>query len=264
MCLILFACEAHPKYRLILAANRDEFYDRPTRPAGFWEDAPHVLAGRDLQIGGTWLGVTRQGRMAAVTNYRDPASVRAEAESRGILVSRFLLENTPSEAYLRKVERKKDAFNGFNLLAGDRDGLFWFSNRGKEVRPVPPGVHGLSNRLLDTPWPKVRRGITRFKAAIGGPETEIEERLFSLLTDRHRPPDGELPETGVGLEWERILSPIFIQSPVYGTRSSTVILAKPDGQAVFVEQTFLPGGPSIRKGPTRRFVLEGPDPNRKD
>ncbi|PIP35278.1 MAG: hypothetical protein COX20_12255 [Desulfobacterales bacterium CG23_combo_of_CG06-09_8_20_14_all_52_9] len=256
MCLILLAYEAHPKYRLILAANRDEFYERPTKAADFWEEAPYILAGRDLKLGGTWLGMTRKGRLAAVTNYRDPKSFCINAKSRGMLVSRFLLENASAETYLRRVAKDKDAYNAFNLIAGDSSGLFCFSSRSDGIRPISPGIHGLSNRLLDTPWPKVSRGIRLFGEAIGGGKERMEERLLWVLQDREQPPDADLPDTGAGLEWERILSPIFIQSPTYGTRSSTVVLVERVGQVVFVEQTFYPEGPSVRKGPLCRFVFD--------
>ncbi|MBW1777609.1 MAG: NRDE family protein [Deltaproteobacteria bacterium] len=255
MCLLLFAYNAHPKYKLILAANRDEFYDRPAAPARFWEDAPGILAGRDLRLGGTWLGVTREGRLAAVTNYRDPGTFRNAAKSRGILVAEFLKGKASADAYLQRVEKDRDAYNPFNLIAGDADALFWLSNRAEGVRRISPGIHGLSNRLLDTPWPKVRRGIRLFADALETGETQLEKRLFSLLTDTVTPSDAELPDTGVGLDWERILSSIFIQSPAYGTRSSTVVLMGYGGRIVFAEQTFHASGAFIRKGPFRRFAF---------
>ncbi len=263
MCLILLAYEVHPRYRLIVAANRDEFYDRPTQGATFWEDAPHVLAGRDLKQGGTWLAVTRRGRLGAVTNYRDPAAVRSRVRSRGMLVARFVLGKTPARAYLERVAQEKDAYNPFNLLVGDDTGLYWFSNRCHGIHAVSRGIHALCNHLLDTPWPKVRRGRHLFSEAIAGQGKPLEERLLSLLTDCRRPPDAELPDTGVGKPWERILSPIFIKSPAYGTRSSTVVLMEREGRIVFVEQTFYPGSVPIQHGPLRRFVLEKGDPEVK-
>ena len=151
MCLLLLAIRTHPEYKLILAANRDEYYDRPTAAANFWEEAPHLLAGRDLRTRGTWLGITRKGRIAAITDYRDPASVKANTTSRGRLVSDFLLgEESPAE-YLDKLAKEQDRYNGFNLIIGEKDRLYWYSNRGDGARKLSPGIYGLSNRLLDTP-----------------------------------------------------------------------------------------------------------------
>lgn len=234
MCLILLAWKMDDRFPLVLAANRDEFYDRPSAPAAFWEEQPDLLAGRDLREGGTWLGITRTGRLAALANYRDPASVKAGAPSRGRLVGDYLRGSERPESYLDRIA-PAGSFNGFNLLVGNPDELFCFSNRGGRRR-VEPGLHGLSNRLLDTPWPKVARG----KAALGALLTQqwTPESLLALLADRSRPADESLPDTGVGLEWERILSPSFIVSPVYGTRSSTVLLVDRGGEVTFIERVF--------------------------
>jgi uncharacterized protein with NRDE domain len=237
MCLIVFAYNVHPSYRLILAANRDEFYDRPSSPADFWEDAPHVLAGRDLKEGGTWLGITREGKFAAITNYRDPASWKNNAPSRGKLVSRYISENQNANNYLENISRQTDKYNGFNLIMGEGRDLFVFSNRGGKQK-LKPGIYGLSNHLLNTPWPKVSRGKKLLKAALDKKGNELEEALFDLLADRHIPPDKKLPATGIGLEWERVLSSIFITSPVYGTRSSTILLIGKNNRVKFVEKVF--------------------------
>ena len=235
MCLILLAWKADRDYPLVLAANRDEFYDRPSARAGFWEEDPDLLAGRDLREGGTWLGATRAGRVAALTNYREPASLKTGAPSRGRLAVDYLRGRENPEAYLDGIAPAGD-YNGFNLLVGNPDGLFCFSNRGSRVR-IEPGIHGLSNRLLDTPWPKVERGKEALATLLkqGKP---TPEKMLDLLADRSRPPDQSLPDTGVGLEWERILSPLFIVSPVYGTRSSTVLLVDRSGEVTFAERTF--------------------------
>ena len=249
MCLILLAHQIHPRFRLVFAANRDEFYDRPSEQAHFWEDAPDLLAGRDKREGGTWMGVTRAGRIGALTNHRDPAAYRPDAPSRGALVHRYLRGSRPPEAYLRGVLREKAAYNGFNLLAGDPSGICWASNRDGGPRWLDPGVHGISNRLLDTPWPKVVRGKEMLEELLSSPEGPSVERLMRLLEDRTVPPDRDLPETGMGLEWERILSPIFIRSPTYGTRSSTVLLIDRAGRLTFVERThdpWLEGGREVR------------------
>lgn len=237
MCLILFAWKMDENFPLVLAANRDEFYDRPSAPAAFWEEAPDLLAGRDLREGGTWLGVTTEGRLAALTNYRDPASLKIGAPSRGRLVSDYLRSREIPEAYLRRIAPDADRFNGFNLIVGDPDDLFCYSNRGILER-LGPGIYGLSNRLLDTPWPKVEQGKTALSALLEDKNGLSTERLFALLADRTRPPDARLPDTGVGLEWERVLSPLFIESPVYGTRSSTVLLIDRKGEVNFAERVF--------------------------
>lgn len=237
MCLILFAYNVHPSYRLILAANRDEFYDRPSASADFWSKYPQVLAGLDLKEKGTWLGVTKEGKFAAITNYRDPASWKAQAPSRGKLVSRFLTGLSGAGQYLKKISAQALQYNGFNLLLGDTDELFVYSNRG-EAQRLSAGIYGLSNRLLDTPWPKVKRGKKLLKAALNKKGVELEEELFSLLADRHVPPDSQLPETGVNPEWEKILSPMFIASPVYGTRSSTILLIGKNKRVKLVEKVF--------------------------
>ena len=238
MCLLLIALKTHPAYKLILLANRDEYYDRPTSPAAFWDGAPSVLAGKDLQGGGTWLGVTRRGRIAAVTNYRDPASVREGAPSRGTLVSNFLVGQESTGGYLERVNTEADRFNGFNLIIGDKDQLYWYSNRGDGVQSLELGIYGLSNHLLDTPWPKVVRGKNALTRLLSGQRAPSLEELFHILADRTIPDDASLPHTGVELEWERILSPIFIVSPTYGTRSSTVLLIDMQDRVTFVENTF--------------------------
>jgi uncharacterized protein with NRDE domain len=237
MCLILFAWKMDEDFPLVLAANRDEFYERPSAPADFWDDAPDLLAGRDLRDGGTWLGITRGGRVAALTNYRDPASLKIGAPSRGMLVSDYLRGREKPGAYLGRIASEADRFNGFSLLVGDPDELFCFSNRGA-LEPLQPGIHGLSNRLLDTPWPKVVQGKKVLKALLQRGKEVPSEALFALLADRARPPDDRLPETGVGLEWERVLSPLFIESEVYGTRSSTVLLIDRNGGVTFIERVF--------------------------
>ncbi len=237
MCLIVLALEAHPLYPLVLAANRDEFYERPTAPAGFWEEAPHVLAGRDLKGRGTWMGVTGSGKIAALTNFRDPASRKENPPSRGLMVSRYLLEPEDPAAFLQALSGKARLYDGFNLILGRGSELYWYSNRGEGIRRIPPGIHGLSNHLLDTPWPKVKRAKAGLARILSRQGEVKEEDLFDLLSDRTRPPDSELPATGVPLDWERVLSPVFIESPTYGTRSSTLVLLDRTGSITFVERT---------------------------
>ncbi len=237
MCLILFAYNIHPSYRLILAANRDEFFNRPTQSADVWPDHPDVLGGIDLQEKGTWLGVTRRGKFAAITNYRNPASWKSSAPSRGKLVSDYLISDVTAQSYIEKVSAGSQIYNGFNLLAGDENDMWFYSNRGL-AQKLKPGLYGLSNHQLDTPWPKVQRGKRLLKKALEKKGDNLEEALLSLLSDRHVPSDEQLPDTGVTQEWERILSPMFISSPVYGTRSSTVLLVAKNRRVRFVERVF--------------------------
>jgi len=254
MCLVLIALDSHPKYSVIVAANRDEFYDRPTAPAAFWADAPSVLAGRDLKAGGTWLGIDRQGRLAAVTNYRQGEREPPAGRSRGHLVSDFLTGDTGAREHIERVRSEAGLYNGFNLIAGDAGGLFYYSNRGGGIRSLAPGVYGLSNHLLDTPWPKVAATKSAFGTLLKDEASQLTADLFTLLSDRGRPADGLLPSTGVGREWERLLSSAFIASEDYGTRSSTVVLVGRDGSIVFVERSFGPGGASGREA---RFEMVG-------
>jgi len=239
MCNIFFAYKNHPKYRLIVAANRDEFYERGTAHAGIWGDAPQILAGRDLKNGGTWLGVTKTGRFAAVTNYRDPFTPSGEL-SRGLLVSEFLKSTQSAEVYLKNVALNARNYSGFNLLVSDLNSLFYFSNRGDKIKELDKGVYGLSNHLLNTPWRKVERGKEALKNILIKDEV-TKENLFNFLADQSPAKDSELPDTGIGIEKERILSPIFIVTPIYGTRSSTVLLIDEDGGVEFSERTFRNG-----------------------
>ncbi|HTG80852.1 MAG TPA: NRDE family protein [Geobacteraceae bacterium] len=237
MCLIVFALDCHPRYRLILAANRDEYFNRPTAPAAFWEDAPQVLAGRDLLAGGTWLGATRDGRLAAVTYYREPVEPIRQLPSRGALAADFLAGTLAPDDYLEDLRRKDGRYGGFNLLFGNDHALYYHTNRGNLSGPVAAGVHGLSNGLLDTPWPKVVAAKEQLGTLLED-ETVPPDALFALLADRRPFPDPLLPDTGFGIERERHLSPIFIAGSDYGSRSSTVILIERDGHLTFLERTW--------------------------
>jgi uncharacterized protein with NRDE domain len=244
MCTLLLAIEQHPRYRLILAANRDEFYGRPTAPAGFWDDAEGIYGGRDLARGGSWLAVSTAGRIAALTNYREPHPVRHDAPSRGDLVSAFVKGDVPAEEYLRRLREAHLPYSGYNLVVGDPRQLYCYSNKSDQLRPLGQGLYGLSNHLLDTPWPKVERGKAALARLLASGEVTAEA-LLCILADGTRAPDDQLPETGVGLEKERMLSSIFIKSDEYGygTRSSTALLVDADWQAVFVERNFDGGRP---------------------
>jgi uncharacterized protein with NRDE domain len=237
MCLIFLALNYHPKYKMIVAANRDEFYNRRTAPAEFWKDHPDVLAGRDLEAMGTWLGVTRSGRVAMLTNFRDPQNINPAAPSRGKLVSDFLIDGGNSETYLNEVSRNGKAYNGFNLLTGTIDELWHYSNYGRETQRIPDGLHGLSNHLLDTPWPKVVRGKEKLAAHLSSPEPEVET-LFKLLYDEDVAPDNKLPNTGLPLEHERALSSMFIKTSGYGSRCTTVIMVDRADNVFFSERVY--------------------------
>ena len=239
MCLILIACGAHPDFPLVVAANRDEYYRRPTAQAAYWTDHQHILAGRDLECMGTWLGVTRSGRFAALTNFRDPRERKTDAPSRGHLVSDFLASDLDPPSYLDAIRLGAARYNGFNLLAGDADGVFCYSNRESTVQALSPGVHGLSNHLLDTPWPKLASAKIAFAKALTGLPTQPP--FFDLLADREIVPDAHLPETGVPLDWERILSAVFVSSPAYGTRASTLLTMHREGPVTLTERSFGPG-----------------------
>lgn len=224
MCLILFAYKVHPAYDLIIAANRDEFYQRGTAPAHYWEDDPDILAGRDLEKMGTWMGVTKTGRFAALTNYRDPKEVTEGKRSRGELVADALKYPGNISDYMQNLMNKNDLYPGYNLLAGDENDLYYYSNRGRELQKLKPGIYGVSNHLLNTNWPKVEIGKKGLENIISNEKGDFTEQLFTLLQSADRAPDERLPKTGVTLEWERMLSPLFIKSEHYGTRSSTVVL----------------------------------------
>jgi uncharacterized protein with NRDE domain len=243
MCLILLAHQAHPDYPLVLAANRDEFHERPTAPAVYWEEAPHVLAGRDLVAGGSWMGVTRSGRWAALTNYRDPPTARPGRPSRGALVGDFLRGSEAPEVYLAAVAAEAEQYDGFNLLVGDVASAHYYGNRvpgGAAPRKLEPGVYGLSNHLLDTPWPKVARG-KRLLADLLDAGAPTATALLEILYDTEIAPAHALPDTGVGAAWERALSASFVATPTYGTRASTALIIDGARTATFVERTFLPG-----------------------
>ena len=254
MCLIALAWRAHPRYRLIVAANRDEYFARPSSPAEFWEEPPHILAGRDLEAGGTWLGITVRGRFAALTNYRNPADRRPLAPSRGALVSDFLAGTSRPLQYLKSVNGRAADYNGFSLLVGDADSLYFFSNRGGPAMRVEPGVHALSNNLLDTPWPKITKSKAWLAAHLDAP-LEVTD-AFRLLDDGERAPNGELPSTGVSLELEERLSAIRIRAVGgYGTRCSTVLAFANDGKVEFHERSFREDG-SVSGTVSYRFSLD--------
>jgi uncharacterized protein with NRDE domain len=238
MCLILFAWQTHPHYPLVVAANRDEFHQRPTAAADYWKEAPHLLAGRDLQAGGTWLGITRQGRFAAITNYREPLTEKPSLEqSRGHLIRDFLLDQAEPADYADKLRRQGDKYSGFNVLLGDLSELLYVSNRNEETVVVNTGSHGLSNHLLDTDWPKVHEGRARLDALLEDEHVD-PEALLELLAARNVVSGREPPGFELSLAPELTTRKMFLVSPEYGTRSSTVLLVDRDGDVTFVERQF--------------------------
>ncbi len=239
MCLITFAWKAHPDYTLIVAANRDEWHDRPAAPAAWWNDHPQILAGRDLQAGGTWMGVTRGGRFAAVTNFRDPGDRKSTARSRGELVTAFLLGDETPAAFLTATKKVAFDYNGFNLIVGDGISLAYFGSSDGEIEILAPGVYALSNHTLNEPWPKVKLAISALGAALQA-EMSVDARkvaIYALLSNDAVAPDETLPNTGVGIEWERVLSPALIVAEKYGTRASTILSIANDNVVSFEEHT---------------------------
>jgi len=244
MCLLVLAWQAHPRYRLIVAANRDEFHERPTAPLAKWPAPENILAGRDLRANGTWLGLDRRRHFGVITNFRELQRPRPEAPSRGALIPRYLEGEASAATYLSRLEPEAPRYSGFNLLLTDGDSLWYASNRAERfARPLPPGVYGLSNQFLDTPWPKLRRVRRRFDAWLSDPANASAAELFTLLDDRATATaDEELPQTGIPPEWERVLSAPFVLNPDYGTRCSTVLLLEPSGAGYLAERRFDPQG----------------------
>ena len=263
MCLIGIAWKAHPDFPLIVAANRDEYHTRPTAPAAWWPDAPQLLAGRDLQSGGAWMGITRAGRFAALTNYRSATEIDANAPSRGALVADFLTGAASPAQYASVVGAEGARYNGFNLLAGTLEQLWYVGNHGATPVALTPGVYGLSNALLDTPWPKV----TSLKMALGAVLGRVVSQdplqstvsglvpdLFQALSSTRPSPDNALPQTGVPVERERVLSSAMIIAPVYGTRASTVLCVARDGNVLWEERSITPAG-EVAHSVCERFTL---------
>ncbi|SRR6266568_833950 len=238
MCLLSFAIDSHPRYRLVLAANRDENFVRPTEAARFWDSTPQILAGRDVEAGGTWLGVSRNGRLAALTNYYGPDEYAQDKLSRGWLIKDFLSGDLSPDGYLEYLHRTGDRYNGFGLVFGDSAGLNYYTNRGPAISGLTAGVHGLSNHLLDTRWPKVVTIKSGLQRVIANADVIDPEDLFILLSDRTRYHDSLLPDTGVGIGRERSLSSIFVTRDEFGTRCSTVILVDSDNRMYFLERSF--------------------------
>ena len=239
MCLAIFSLNRLPDWPLVIAANRDELHTRPTLEAAPWNDATHILGGRDLEAGGTWLGMTHSGRIALLTNYREPGPRKLEAPSRGLLTENYLRGVDTAQTYAQAVHQDSASYNGFNLLVGDQRGLWYCSNRNASPpQHLTNGTFGLSNAVLDAPWPKVLRtrdALEQHLSDVAAPSSEV---LFSILQDTTPAAEHELPDTGVGLSREKILGSPFITVPRYGTRCTTIILQHIDGKAIFLERRY--------------------------
>jgi uncharacterized protein with NRDE domain len=240
MCLITFAHRWHREYPLLVAANRDEYYARPTAGIHFWEDTPQLAAGRDLQAGGTWMGLTRNGRFAAITNHRNPPSTPPSPRSRGMLTLDFLAGDASPRDFLGELSASAGDYAGFNLVVGDGEELWYFSNMESRARALAPGIYSISNGLLDSEWPKQRRAEQRL-AELRGSSVD-HGQLERTVSDRDPAPDEQLPDTGVGLELERALSSQFIVMPEYGTRATTTLSVSDNGQVEMVERQYDSGG----------------------
>nr|WP_067290819.1 NRDE family protein [Marinobacterium profundum] len=250
MCLMTFAYQSHPDYNLILIANRDEAYSRPTQGATAWMQDNDLIAGQDLEQGGTWLGIHRSGRLSAVTNFRDGrAPANPTLRSRGHLTRDFLLSRESAQSSSQHYAEQGEHYGAFNLLLGDIEGLYYLSNRGRAPERLDPGIHGLSNALLDSPWPKLQQAREALSAALSTisvqqDRLQLAAQLTEVLAARSQAPDAQLPDTGISLELERKLSPCFIQLESYGTRATTVLLQDYQGNSCFYEQSFDAQGPT--------------------
>lgn len=265
---MLIAWQSHPDYPLVVAANRDEFYARRTRPAAWWGQAVSLLAGRDEEAGGTWLGINRRGRVALLTNVRAPLERNPHAPSRGLLVLSALQSPGPLAQWLGETARNAQGFNGFNLLVGEPlpvpalgvdAQLLYTSNRWPETAETPralaPGIYGLSNALLDTPWPKVTRSIAAFACQLAN-RVDVDA-LLGLMAGREVARDSELPDTGIPLDWERALSAVQIRAKGYGTRATTILTVRRDGTVTFLERAFAPESPEDYVDRRFEFVIDG-------
>ncbi|WP_158969561.1 NRDE family protein [Paraglaciecola sp. L3A3] len=236
MCILFVAINKNQDYPLMIAANRDEFFARPTAESNFWSDNNNILAGRDLEAGGSWMGINQGGFLAALTNIRNPQRNNTKAISRGKLVSNYLTQ--PSQNYATNLSQTKDQYNGYNLLFGKWDKLEVYNNHFDQIVSLTSGIHSLSNEKLDSSWPKMNKGKSKLETLCQTQKNITPENLFDLLFDSNKADDQHLPKTGISLEHERRLSPIFILGEEYGTRSSTVLTVDKNQQVNWYERTY--------------------------
>ena len=241
MCLVTFSLHSHAQFPLIVVANRDEFYDRPTAAVSFWEDAKTILAGRDLLQKGSWMGVSKNGRFATITNFRNPSLPESGQLSRGIIVQDFLESSLTAKTFIDQIQQQKHLYGGLNLLVYDGKEMHHYNNVLDDRSQIKPGIHSISNHTLNTPWPKVIHATQQLTNALEKNDLHTAEQLISILDDRSIAPDVALPQTGVGIHLERLLSPLFVKMTNYGTRSTTVILLDNHGHIQFLERTFEDG-----------------------
>lgn len=255
MCLIVFSYRQYENFPLIFAGNRDEFYERQARPAQFWKNKPGLLAGKDLKANGTWLGVTNKGDFGAITNYRDLTNIKEDAPTRGKVVTNLLTSRLQPENYFNKLQKEAHHYNGFNLLGGNLDQFLYYSNEQDEIQTLNPGLYGISNALLESPWPKVQSAKKQFEESIGNDAVD-EEGIFEILTDETSYPRELLPETGLSDEMEVAVSSIFIKTDNYGTRCSTLFYISKEGEMTFIERTYPDGSVSDSKTVRYRFYID--------
>ncbi len=255
MCLIAFAYKTHPKYDLILAANRDEFYARPTRKAQVWEQEgfPRIVAGKDLQAGGTWMGISQDGKWGALTNYRDPEWESQKKTTRGKIVIDYLKSDSGASSGIIELHHRNDDYVGFNVLFGDKDELFHYSNKNQNPVAIQPGIHGVSNALLNTSWPKLDAAKENLHSIISNTDFQKED-IFDMLTNQETARDQNLPDTGIPYKWEKAISSIFIQTETYGTRSSSILLIDKSGYMEFTERRYTPG--TLQKLEEQTFYMK--------
>lgn len=239
MCLISIAYQYHPKYKLILLANRDEFYQRPTREAHWWDENESVFGGKDLQAGGSWLAVSKNGKIGAITNFRNPSRIIKNKISRGQILSNYILSDISEKKYINELSDTGENFEGYNLLLGNQENLYHFSNINQKLTSITPGVYALSNHLLNTPWPKVEKAKKVMHKLIETGNVIDVEAAFKLFSDKQRAPDDQLPDTGIGLSYERYLSSVFIDIPQYGTRATTLLMIDNENKVYFEEREFV-------------------------
>ncbi|MEL6557289.1 MAG: NRDE family protein [Bacteroidota bacterium] len=237
MCLILFSWDNHPQYKLILAANRDEFYERPTDPIHSWQENSNIIAGKDLTGGGTWMGVSKQNKFAAITNHRNPTRILQDAPSRGDLTLDFLKDTVSEENYYTEKSRTLDQYNGFNLLVGSFNKMSYFNNVDGNYQELKKGIYGLSNAVLDTPWPKLSKAKNAFAKVVDDANPAVDD-FYKILQDKTLADDAELPQTGVPYEWEKAISAVYIEKENYGTCCSTVVTVTHDGAGKIHELSY--------------------------
>lgn len=237
MCLIVFSVNEHPNYKLVMSANRDEFLERPTEHAHYWKEHQEILAGKDLRNGGTWLGINKNGNLAALTNYRDPKKINPQAPSRGNITKNFLLNHTEPTAYTNLLEKQGATFNGYNLLLRYASKMYHYSNVSKTLTELSKGTFGLSNALLNTSWPKVEEAKARLAQALSNDLIDLQQ-LTDMMQLHHIPEDDKLPSTGVPLEVERLLSPMYIKMKGYGTRCTTALTIDHENVLKFQETNY--------------------------